>query len=100
MIIDSVEYLYAAVNDMKALKGMLQGNPFNKDYINVERQLDSQIKFYETILKETHCTNCMHYKSNVGMDCGPICHVNGLFPEKIKPEEYFCGAWIFDDIPF
>lgn len=100
MIIDSFEYMNAALNDMKALQGMISGNPFYKDYMSVERELQSKIKFYEEVLKAPHCTNCFHYKSNMGMECGPSCNVNGLFPDNLKPEDYFCGAWIFDDIPF
>lgn len=100
MIIDGPEYLHAALNDMKALRHILEGNPFTKDYASVKRELDCRIKFYEGLVNNLRCINCFHYRSETASPMGAMCNVNGLFPENIKPGEYFCGAYVFDDVPF
>lgn len=100
MIIDGPEYLYAALNDMRALAGMIDANPFAKDYVTVKRELDCRIKFYEGLVNNMRCINCFHYRSESASPMGAMCNVNGLFPDNIEPKDYFCGAYVFDDIPF
>ncbi len=100
MVIDAPEYIHAVLNDMRALRGMIQGNPFVKDYSQILLSVNQRIQFYESLIKDMHCKNCLHFSRNTGMECGAVCRVNGFFPDHINPDTHFCGAWIFDDVPF
>lgn len=100
LVIDAPEYIHAVLNDMRALRNMIKGNPFVKDYSQILLSVEQRISFYERLVTDMHCKNCLHFNRNSGMECGPVCNVNGLFPDNIDPDTWFCGAWIFDDVPF
>lgn len=100
LVIDSQEYIFALLDDMRGLREMIKRNPFSKDYSAVDLTLNQRIKYFEDLVKDMHCKNCMHFSRNQGMECGAVCRVNGFFPDNIDPDKHFCGAWIFDDVPF